>query len=131
MGEALGVGGHLASLERRRVGRFDIAEALSLDDLKGLAACDAVGTRLHPIDSILSDLPAIAVDHGAAEGILHGAPVSTAHVVGVEGEWARGATVRLHDPSGRLLAVGRALYGAKELGQAPPGTAVKVEKVLA
>jgi tRNA pseudouridine55 synthase len=131
MGEALGVGGHLASLERRRVGRFDIAEALSLDDLTGLAACDAVSTRLHPIASILSDLPALAVDHEAAEGILHGVPVSTAHVVGMEGQWVRGATVRLHDQSGRLLAVGRALYGAEELGQAPPGTAVKVEKVLA
>src|SRR3989442_915478 len=33
IGELLGVGGHLASLERRRVGRFCIEEAMSLDEL--------------------------------------------------------------------------------------------------
>jgi tRNA pseudouridine55 synthase len=131
IGEALGIGGHLAFLQRRRVGRFDIAEALSLDDLTALAAADAVSTRLHPIDSILSDLPALAVDHEAAEGIRHGVAVSTAHVVGMEGEWAQGAMVRLHDQNGRLLAVGRMLYGREELVQAQPGTAVRVEKVLA
>lgn len=131
MGEVLGVGGHLAFLERRRVGRFDISEALSLDGLKELAACDAVGTRLHPLDSILSDLPACAVDSAAAEGILHGRSVATTDIVETQGQWGRGAAVRLNDQRGRLLAVGRALYGTEEFGQAPPGPAVKVEKVLA
>ena len=31
-GEALGVGGHLASLERRRVGRFELEQALTLEE---------------------------------------------------------------------------------------------------
>ena len=33
LGSALGVGGHLAALRRTRVGRFTLAEALSLDEL--------------------------------------------------------------------------------------------------
>lgn len=131
MGEALGVGGHLASLQRRRVGRFDISEALSLDDLKRLAACEAVGTRLYPLSSILSDLPTLAVDPAGAEGILHGRAVATTDIVETQGQWGRGAAVRLNDHKGRLLAVGRALYGTEEFGQTPSGPAVKVEKVLA
>jgi tRNA pseudouridine55 synthase len=131
MGEALGVGGHLASLQRRRVGRFDISEALSLEDLKGLAACEAVGTRLYPLSSILSDLPTLAVDPAGAEGILHGRAVATTDIVETQGQWGRGAAVRLNDQKGRLLAVGRALYGTDEFGQTPSGPAVKVEKVLA
>jgi tRNA pseudouridine55 synthase len=33
LGDALGVGGHLTSLRRTRVGRFDLSQAVSLDDL--------------------------------------------------------------------------------------------------
>ena len=33
LGAALGVGGHLTSLRRTRVGRFTLAEARSLDEL--------------------------------------------------------------------------------------------------
>ena len=37
IGEALGVGGHLAGLERRRIGRFGLADAVTLDELAALA----------------------------------------------------------------------------------------------
>jgi tRNA pseudouridine55 synthase len=33
LGDALAVGGHLTSLRRTRVGRFDLSQAMSLDDL--------------------------------------------------------------------------------------------------
>src|SRR5207245_3300770 len=73
IGEALGVGGHLASLERRRVGRFGLEQALSLDELAGLAERGAIETRLYTLAAALADLPALHIDCDPAERLRHGA----------------------------------------------------------
>ena len=130
IGVALGVGGHLARLERRQVGRFRIEEALSLDELARLVEREAVDTRLHSLTAALSDLPALTIDAVAAEGVLHGMSVPTARVVDIEGRWVQGAPIRLHAQDGRLLAIGQAPCGRDDLGHAPSPTVVKVEKVL-
>lgn len=131
IGEALGVGGHLASLERRRVGRFDIEEAVTLDDLAALAERETVGTRLHSLTVALEGVPALTIDPRAAEGVRHGIAVPAAQVIGTEGEWSAGASVRLQASDGRLLAIGKVPCGPEDLRQAAPGTVIKLEKVLA
>jgi len=131
IGELLGVGGHLASLERRRVGRFCIEEALSLDELAGLADRGAVETRLYTLAAALADLPALHVDRDAVEGLCHGVAVPVSRVISSEGAWMAGAFVRLLSPDGRLVGIGKAPCSAEELKQAHPGTMIKLEKVLA
>ena len=131
IGELLGVGGHLASLERRRVGRFCIEEAMSLDELAGLADRGAVETRLYTLAAALADLPALHVDRDAVEGLCHGVAVPVSRVVSSEGAWMAGAFVRLLSPDGRLVGIGKAPCSAEELKQAHPGTMIKLEKVLA
>ena len=130
IGELLGVGGHLASLERRRVGRFCIEEALSLDELAGLADRGAVETRLYTLAAALADLPALHVDRDAVEGLCHGVAVPVSRVVSSEGAWMAGAFVRLLSPDGRLVGIGKAPCSAEELKQAPSGTMITLEKVL-
>ncbi len=130
IGETLGVGGHLAGLERRKVGRFGIEEALSLEDLAGLAARDAVGTRLLSLTEVVADLPAITVDEVAAEGVRHGGAVPAGRVRGWDGPWAIGAPVRVHGPDGQLLGIGRIPPGAEDPRGAASGVMYKVEKVL-
>lgn len=52
LGAMLGVGGHLTALRRTRVGPFDVAVAVVLDDLDGaatLAPAEAAGRILQPI----------------------------------------------------------------------------------
>jgi len=131
IGELLGVGGHLASLERRRVGRFCIEQALSLDELAGLADRGAVETRLYTLAAALADLPALHVDRDAVEGLCHGVAVPVSRIVSAEGAWMAGAFVRLLSPEGRLVGIGKAPCSAEELKQAQPGTVIKLEKVLA
>lgn len=131
IGEALGVGGHLAVLERRRVGRFSIEAALTLDELAELAGREAVGTRLHSLDAALEGVPVLTIDPGAADGVRHGVAVPATQVVGMEGAWAAGACVRLQAPDGRLLAIGKVPCGPEDLRQAAPGTVITLEKVLA
>jgi tRNA pseudouridine55 synthase len=130
IGETLGVGGHLAGLERRKVGRFGIEEALSLEELAELAARDAVGTRLLSLTEVLADLPAITVDEAAAEGVCHGGAVPAGCVRGWDGPWAIGAPVRVHGPDGQLLGIGRIPPGAEDPTGAASGVVYKVEKVL-
>ena len=131
IGELLGVGGHLAGLERRRVGRFGIEQALGLDELAGLADRGAVETRLYTLKAALADLPALHVDRDAVEGLRHGVAVPVSRVVSSEGAWMTGAFVRLLSPDGRLVGIGKAPCSAEELKQPQPGTVIKLEKVLA
>ena len=131
IGEALGVGGHLAGLERRRVGRFGIEEALTLDDLAALAERETVGTRLYSLAAALEGMPVLTLDPIAAEGVRHGIVVPTTRVVEMEGVWEAGACVRLQAPDGRLLAIGKVPCGSEDLRQATPATAITLEKVLA
>ena len=130
IGEALGVGGHLASLQRRRVGRFGIEEALRQDELAGLAERGAVETRLYTSAAALAGLPALHVDRDAVEGLCHGVAVPVSRVVSSEGAWTAGAFVCLLSPDGRLVGIGKAPCSAEELHQAQPGTRIKLEKVL-
>ena len=131
IGELLGVGGHLASLERRRVGRFCIEEAMSLDELAGLADRGTVEARLYTLAAALADLPALHVDRDAVEGLCHGVAVPVSRVVSSEGAWMAGGFVRLLSLDGRLVGIGKAPCSAEELKQAHPGTMIKLEKVLA
>jgi len=131
IGEILGVGGHLASLERRRVGRFCIEEAMSLDELAGLADRGTVEARLYTLAAALADLPALHVDRDAVAGLCHGVAVPVSRVVSSEGAWMAGGFVRLLSPDGRLVGIGKAPCSAEELKQAHPGTMIKLEKVLA
>jgi len=131
IGDALGVGGHLASLERRRVGRFGLEQALSLDELAGLAERGAVETRLYTLAAALADLPALHIDRNAVEGLRHGMAVPVSQVVSSEGAWTAGAFVRLLSPDGGLVGIGKTPCSAEELKQGQPGTMIKLEKVLA
>ena len=131
IGEALGVGGHLANLERRRVGRFGLERALSLDELAGLAERGAIETRLYTLAAALADLPALHIDRDAVEGLRHGVAVPVSQVVSSEGAWSAGAFVRLLSPDGRLVGIGKTPCSPEELKQVQPGTMIKLEKVLA
>lgn len=130
IGEALGVGGHLAGLERLRAGRFGIEDALTLDDLAALAGREAVGTRLHALVDVLDGVPVLTLDQRAANGVCHGVAAPAAQVIGMEGQWEAGAYVRLQAADGRLLAIGKVPCGSVDLKQAAPGTVIALEKVL-
>ena len=129
MGEALGVGGHLAALQRRSVGRFLIEEAVSLEELARLVEHDAVGGRVFPLEAVLADLPAFTIDATSAKGVRHGMSVPSAHVLKTEGAWKAGARVRLHGPDGMLVAVGIVPWGSQ--GQQKSEDSIRLDKVLA
>jgi tRNA pseudouridine55 synthase len=69
LGEALGCGGTLKSLVRLRYGPFGIGDAVTLPVLEDSLRSGLVEKYLHPIDFVLSYIPAITVDDELA-GLL-------------------------------------------------------------
>lgn len=118
MGETLGVGGHLLSLERRRVGALSIDQALTVEQIATQLAIGTLGNRLWSLDRVLEQLPLCTVTEQEASRVLHGAPIAPSGWSGV----TEPSTVRLKDGQGRLLAIGT--YDPQAKGP------IKIQKVL-
>ena len=112
IGAALGVGGHLLSLTRTRVGPLTIEQSLTLDDVASRVAAGTTDELLIPLDAVLSGLPAVTVDAAVARRVVHGVAVPHRSVVSP-------AFVRIKDADDRLIAIGR-----------PQDGSVKIDRVL-
>jgi len=127
IGEALGVGGHLLSLQRTRVGPLTVERALTPDEIGARAQSGRLTDDLLPLDAALDMMPVVLVDERTAGRVRHGAAIPAG-----AGRWAsshRGtpAVVRVKDVAGCLLAVGKMSAEPVE-GDTVPGVAI--EKVL-
>jgi tRNA pseudouridine55 synthase len=103
VGARLGVGAHLSALRRTRAGGFHIVRSASLDQLNELAWAGRAAEILIDMNAALPELPAAHLTGAAARRVRHGAAVSAP---ADSAAWADGASVRMHDEAGLLLAVG-------------------------
>ncbi|HYJ77992.1 MAG TPA: tRNA pseudouridine(55) synthase TruB [Longimicrobiaceae bacterium] len=95
-GEALGVGGHLRSLRRTRIGGHEVRDAVPLD---ALGDEERVGSALlSPLDAV-AHLPRVAVDGDGIAALRHGRAVPAADA-------PEGVPVALVSADGELLAIG-------------------------
>jgi tRNA pseudouridine55 synthase len=126
IGGALGVGGHMLALERRRVGPLTIDQALTVDEVVTRHALGRLGDDLLSLDRALEQLGIAVVDEQTADRVRHGAPVPAAKILRWEGaadvEHGSHKLVRIHDTEGCLVAIGKCPDNLKN--------ALKVEKVL-
>jgi tRNA pseudouridine55 synthase len=104
IGQALGVGAHLAELRRTRVGHFQIERALTLNELGGLSREELRGALVSPFD-MLSHLPIIRLDDERVKRVMNGREFSLAKDEASEAERAA-VPLRLCDKAGVLMAVG-------------------------
>jgi tRNA pseudouridine55 synthase len=110
IGEALGVGGHMLALERRRVGPLTIGDALTVNEIGIRHALGRIGDDLLSLDRTLGHLGIAVIDEQTVDRVRHGASVPIANILRWEeaADAARGvqAPIRVHDTSGRLVAIG-------------------------
>ena len=71
IGAALGCGGHLVALRRVRAGSLHVDDAIALDAFEALAA-DQRDAMLLPVDSLITNLPAIELDDAHARRFVDG-----------------------------------------------------------
>lgn len=109
IGERLGVGGHLLSLERTRVGLFSIREALSLHVVQDKVENGRLEDVMLSLDQALQAFPVVVVTEEQAQHTLHGVavPYHSRCIIGDEDfELASsGDVVRIKSRDGRLLAL--------------------------
>jgi tRNA pseudouridine55 synthase len=118
LGRALGCGAHLASLRRTRIGPFDVASAVPLDEAERLG--QDVGSRLLSPSEALPDLPALVLTPAGLTRCRHGNPVGPEHLDTRAVPPASSGPLRLLDEAGALVAIahsrGGALHPAVVLG---------------
>ena len=102
LGKRLYVGAHLAELRRTRVGDFEIAQAITLEQLKLHFAEESLGSVVLPLNAALSRLPFLHLNAQDVRRANHGREVKVA-----ESEWADGEDVAMYDAGEQLIAVGR------------------------
>lgn len=117
MGQALGVGGHLLSLERTRVGSLTIGQGLMVEQVADHVAIGSVESVLWTLDRVLAQLPLVTVTTEQATRVLHGAPIGLPHEA-----LPAASPIRLKDEQGRLLAIGT--YDGQGKGS------IRIDKVL-
>ena len=103
LGERLGPGGHLIDLRRTEVGHFSIADALTLEEVEGMAA-DELNNALISTSEMLSQLPVVILDDQRKKVVVNGRGFALSES---EASVGRGSCVRLCDLEGRLVAVGK------------------------
>ena len=112
LGEALGACGHVSALRRTRVGRFDEAQAISVESLEDICHRGAGLEALLPVETALDDIPALAVTAEDAFRLSQGrAVVLLPRQVETLGARLKPRTVGDKDASRTVLATdcGRAL----------------------
>lgn len=75
LAEVLGTAGHVASLRRTRVGPFGEEDAIPLELLEGLCESARHLERLAPVETVLDDIPALAVTGVEAQRLRQGRSV--------------------------------------------------------
>ena len=137
LGEALGVGGHLADLRRTRAGPFRETDARPLTDLQDAVVTwreekdDAAVRRLVlPMERLIDHLPKIVVRDTAVDAVCHGADLMIPGVSSMDPAIAKGALVALLTAKGEGIALGRALLTPQQVESAKKGVAADTERVL-
>jgi len=106
MARRLGTVGHIKSLRRTAVGPFSESSAISLDYLESLGHIAPDSEPILPIETVLDDIPALALSEEEARKLKHGQAVSILPVLSrtPEIDISQGDTVSVMS-GGRLVAL--------------------------
>ena len=137
LGEALGVGGHLADLRRTRTGPFPEAMAHPLTDLQDAVATwretgdDAALRRLIlPMERMLAHLPKVVLKDTAVDAICHGANLMVPGVASMDPSVRKGELVALFTAKGEGVALAHAELSPSQVDSAKKGIVADTERVL-
>jgi tRNA pseudouridine55 synthase len=118
LARALGTLGHVIELRRTRVGAFGLAQAISLEALGETGYSPPASRHLHPVETALDDIPALAIGEADAARIRSGqaVPVRGKAFAIIEalmdGQGDEAPLILLKEISGRALAIAEIRLGA-------------------
>ncbi len=138
IGEALGVGAHMAELRRTQVGSFRERENLvTLQDVTDayhfyIEDGDESFLReaIMPMERAADYLPKVIIKDSAVDAICHGADLASGGVACLSDDIRKGDIVAIETLKGELVGAGNSLFFADEILSAEGGFVVNVSKVF-
>jgi len=138
IGEALGIGAHMAELRRTKAGPFTEDETLTtLQDLTDAYHIwkeeddeSFIRAAILPMERAVEHLPKIYIRDSAVDAICHGADLAAGGVIKVEESIKKGDTVAVMTLKGELVAVGESLKTSAETYKANKGIIIDTKKVF-
>lgn len=137
VGEALGIGAHMAELRRTRSGPFTEEKLITLQDLTDAYVIwkeegDESFLRdcIRPMESAVEHLPKIVVRDSAVDALCHGADLAAGGIISIEEGIKKGDTVAVMTLKGELIAAGESLKTSIEIYKANKGIVIDINKVF-
>ena len=138
IGEALGVGAHMAELRRTQVGSFRERENLvTLQDVTDayhfwIEDGDESFLReaIMPMERAADYFPKVIIKDSAVDAICHGADLASGGVAYLSDDIKKGDFVAIETLKGELVGAGNSLFFADEILAAEGGFVVNVSKVF-
>lgn len=139
VGEALGIGAHMAELRRTAAGGYAVGEAIALPDLREAMdrATLKIGdepldeaplrARLHTVENMLEriDVPAVWIDPGATTPVASGAELAVPGVTQLEDGIDVDDDVAVLTSEGWLVTIGIARMTSRDIACQPRGLAIR------
>ncbi len=79
LGEALGTGGMMTSLQRTRAGIYRLDQSHTLEETQQAAEAGRLPQLLIPVESLFEQYPAVEIDNYGRERAFHGAFITAEH----------------------------------------------------
>lgn len=137
IGEALGIGAHMAELRRTRSGPFTEDGLITLQDLtdayhiwKEEGDESFLRDCIRPMEAAVEHLPKISIRDSAVDAICHGADLASGGIVTIDDEIKKGDTVAVMTLKGELVAAGESLKTSNEIEKANKGIMIDINKVF-
>lgn len=111
IGEKLQCGAYLSGLKRLQVGRFQLEDALEIDDIERLHQTGRLGSALLRHDQVL-EYSALVVSDEFRRQVINGRDLLPQDVVDVQGSFEVGDKIVLKDSRGYVLAIGESEVGS-------------------
>lgn len=113
---ACGTCGTMTALRRTGACGFTEGEAVTLDELRALAAEDRLETVLRPIDTLFGDCPAVQVSPAQAARFSNGGGLDMGRLRMPRVAVTEGQRFRVYSPEGRFLGLAAARPERNEMG---------------
>ncbi len=136
VGDALGVGAHLAELRRTGTGPFRENQATTLHGLADAVAdaengrADPLLALLHPMEEVGREFAQVTLKEAAAAAVAHGAGVARGGIRSVSRAFPRGSAVVLVTPQGEFLGFGEARVDSRDFSHVRHGWVIDTRRVL-
>ena len=138
VGEALGIGAHMAELRRTKSGPFTEDETLTtLQDVtdayhiwKEEGDESFLRDCILPMELAVKHLPKIIIRDSAVDALCHGADLAAGGIVSLDDKIKENDTVAIMTLKGELVAAGESLKTSKEIYKANKGIVIDVKKVF-